>query len=511
MATRRGKSPRETRLRTKRLRKAWRDHEAAHPRLDVPSFEAGGLVLGAGTVLAKAGAFGAAWALDGADERLETLLAVAYGGAVTHEALRQVKAAAARWDAGDKAAAGVHLALSRLGRLGDPAWAARRLFIADGLMRAGVEPGIILEVVGAETAKAAPHDVQGEARVLAGNGRLSGRWTTGGGTAPGAPAVAAKRPKRPAQAAKPPSPPAVPGVGVGRMGPALSASAMGTVLVAGGRAGAGLDLGAMSGPALRRLVLFAGGVVDSGAFAAGLSATGAFAVLGILFIPATGPKGKWISVGGPGDVSYYQNPDELAIHFRYTGADGIQRTIAVLPDPHGNYRGPSGDIIARAVKVAAKYGLVISTAALVDSDQPKLCPASQPDKMSGVRGRPYEDYMKQYLNPGNPTPSGMAYYFVNPRNGTAYAIDDCQQSTGALAEYKGETYEKMVKEGGGLARGVDAGILNQANNQFKSKGTRTLIWFFSEEYAADHYREMFKKNRLKINVEWVPGPNNEKK
>jgi len=80
-----------------------------------------------------------------------------------------------------RALAVTHHALAGVGRLDDPREDSRRLFIADGLMKAGVPPTTILAALG----DAPPPDALDRAynpdqpRVPAGNGRPSGRWTAG--------------------------------------------------------------------------------------------------------------------------------------------------------------------------------------------------------------------------------------------------------------------------------------------------------------------------------------------
>jgi hypothetical protein len=72
---------------------------------------------------------------------------------------------------------------------------------------------------------------------------------------------------------------------------------------------------------------------------------------------------------------------------------------------------------------------------LLDEDEPSLCPAPGPDKLSSVRGRKYEDYVKSVVNPGNPTPSGFGYQLPNPEKfGKLVFYDDCEQATGTMIE-----------------------------------------------------------------------------
>jgi hypothetical protein len=92
-----------------------------------------------------------------------------------------VRRALAKAREGDAPLALTHLALAGAGRLTDPRDDARRLFIADGLMKAGVPPRTILQALGgapapADLARAYNPD---QPRVPAGNGRPSGQWTSG--------------------------------------------------------------------------------------------------------------------------------------------------------------------------------------------------------------------------------------------------------------------------------------------------------------------------------------------
>jgi hypothetical protein len=469
-------------LQVEQLRTQWRAHHAAVQIREALDFEAEGLVLGAGTVLAKTDA-GSTSSEDG-DGRLEALFSVAYMRPLPRQALAHVKAAAARWREGDENLAGIHLALSRLGRLDQPDEAARRLFMIDGLMRAGVPAAAILDALDFAGSAAAPMRKYSpdQPRVPAGAGRTSGEWTTGGA---GATTVAGPAPSTVAgNAAAPSTPPhpnaeiARPTVGRGHAersaqrdarprtaNPASSparaapqtrprgmahtpvqAHAPGSVAVAGaiaaGRLGAGLDLGGMSEVAVAGLARFVTGLAASEGVATAIAATGAVAAVGVLVIPNPEPQAKWIYVGGPGDVSYRINPDETALHLRYTGADGVPRAMVASPGPDGDYRGPDGRVIARRLKAAATTGLVVSTAALLGGDEDKrnLCPAQVKDN-GGELGTAYEDYAKARLNPENPTPHKIAYAYINAKTGEIVKIDDCDQKL----DFPGSTKVQITK------------------------------------------------------------------
>ena len=164
---------RETALLADQLRKAWRVREASSPIHAVLKFEAEGLVLGAGTILAEPGAD---LTPGGAGEtRLTTLLAAAYGRRMTKDVVGHIRSANARWREADQRLADLHLALTRLERLPQPREAARRLFMADGLMRAGAEPVSILKALDIDDPASAPMAKYSadQLRAPAGNGVFS--------------------------------------------------------------------------------------------------------------------------------------------------------------------------------------------------------------------------------------------------------------------------------------------------------------------------------------------------
>ena len=447
-------------------------------------------MLGAGTVLAPSGG---ATDADSRDDRLKALLSVAYGRPIADQAFGHVRAAVIRWDEGDKACAELHLALSRLARPNNPGEAARRLFMADGLMRTGIAPGTILEALDMEASagEVAAKYSPDQPRIPAGSGRASGEWTSGGGGNGGHASGTSE------------------GVnGVGR--PGLTLANITFPLPAARTLASGLDLGALSGAALSRLALFIIGLGGSGALAGAVTVGGVIAAVGVAVIPSTGPKGRWVEIGGRGDLSYYLNPDEAALRIKYTTPDGVQHVFAASPGPGGDYCGPDGRVIARLIKAGAKAGIVVSTAELVggDNDEPRVCPAAVKDN-GGERGADYEDFAKALFNPGNPTPRKMAYEFFNPATGRYVKIDDCQQQSGDLAEYKGPNFEEHYLKDDGPWQGMLRKMLKQSADQLEAKGSRSLTWFFEEKSVADKMRDVFDTKETKrsgIDVEWLPWP-----
>jgi hypothetical protein len=258
----------------------------------------------------------------------------------------------------------------------------------------------------------------------------------------------------------------------------------------------------MSAATLRGLATFISGAVESGGAAA----------FGLMLIPGrAGDRGVWVKVGGPGDVSYYHDPDVAAFTFRYTTRDGVRHFYSTMVGPNGQFPGPDGRTIARWVKTGATTSLVVSTAALVgDHEEPRLCPKPGKGRSGTTLGREYEDFMKQRLNPGNPTPSGMGYYFLDPTTGKNVEIDDCQQQTGALVEYKGPGYARHFKKDDFIANIMETGIMKQSQAQLAARGRRPLIWFFAEKSVADHFGKIFEDQRPGIDVEWVKGPRNQR-
>jgi hypothetical protein len=145
----------------------------------MPKFADGALTLGVGTKLAEARGGRRDEAAEG--ERAVALVSVALGRPLDASAATHVRRALARAREGNAPLALTHLALAGAGRLDDPRDDARRVFIADGLIKAGVAPRTILEALGApptQTDLDRAYDPD-QPRVPARNGRPSGQWTSG--------------------------------------------------------------------------------------------------------------------------------------------------------------------------------------------------------------------------------------------------------------------------------------------------------------------------------------------
>ena len=105
-----------------------------------------GLVLGAGTLLAKMGED--SLCLDGEEECILTLLAIAYRGDVPSAALGMFHRASKHWQRGDKCLAAIYLAQSGLPDIDEDA--AYRLSLAAKLVDAGMTPRNLARGSGAE-------------------------------------------------------------------------------------------------------------------------------------------------------------------------------------------------------------------------------------------------------------------------------------------------------------------------------------------------------------------------
>ncbi len=219
------------------------------------------------------------------------------------------------------------------------------------------------------------------------------------------------------------------------------------------------------------------------------------------------PIGRWVHLAGPGNISIFQSPTVPGVSFRYTTADGVREDITVAPGPNGEFRDPkTGRVFARFVKTAGALKLLISTATLLQSKDPQLC-INLKKESHGPLGRAYEDYVKAWFNPGNPTPSGFGYAFRKLRTDLPVVFDDCQKKTGILAEYKGPEYEQHLLKNDPPWWGMQAQMMIQAEDQVEASrlsGNRPIYWFFAEKTVADYMRGIFKVIYPQIHVIYFP-------
>lgn len=166
---------------SERLRNEWRKRARSCPFAPTMALTDEGLVLGAGTVLAKSCSAGGNCELSllGAEERIIALLSVAHGRAIDPSVLGNVRRASAAQRDGESVIASIHLARAGLPSLDEDA--GYRLFAADRLLASGIDTRVLLKACDIDTAivdllKGFNPD---EPRVPAGNPG-GGEWTDGG-------------------------------------------------------------------------------------------------------------------------------------------------------------------------------------------------------------------------------------------------------------------------------------------------------------------------------------------
>jgi hypothetical protein len=433
-----------------RLQKQWRDDARFHGLHASMHLEKEALVLGANTVLAKRDEDGGL-AIDGDEARLLTLLAVAYGQPVDSSVLASIRGASKFARAGDECMAAMRLALARLPQLADPEDAARRLFIADGLIAEGTAPRDIWCALEFDPAlldrlqKYSPSEL----RNPKGDGRISGRWTNGSAAAEEVTAESLS---------------------------SRIASLTARLLGRGTGRAAGLVV-----PVVGELLAM------------------------------TNSAGNWPSHGdvpGRPDLRYAFDADEHLLRIYQTPypiplveADLLggefrdrrrQRKVARLLDKGIQFdpdalppERPSPDAKGRR--------------------RPRLCIVRLPDKAGNTNplDLDYEDFVKKKQNTP-PTRRGYGYWLLNPIDGRAVVVDDCRLRTDTPIEAKRGYSDLVASAGGRIWMAVDWGY--QATRQEEASYGGEIEWHFSDKPAADWARKVFSwlpwlKN---VNVMWDP-------
>ena len=465
-----------------RLEKAWRDRKASVPINAVIKFTEEGLVLGAGTVLAPVIGSKRAVLIDDLDARLLTLLSAAHLEPIRPEAIGHLRNAAERWRLGDQPQTLVQLALSRCERLTNPEADAQRLFLADGLMAAGIEPVNVLKALDIDPAacgslsKAYNPD---QPRVLSGNGRTSGQWTIAPGAAHPVISAALSPPdpevsQSPATDAPPPRALSAVDFGV----PAAAATTLG---------------GALSEPGAWIARLSTGELVALGVAALALGSAGALINLAVVTNKSLRNDGV---IPGQPPLHYRWYGDERALILSYADASGVQHAIEAELGEDGFFRDQKGRVVGRRLPDGT---MIIDRAALFSqveakTKEPEACPAAGPDRPH-KNGLLFEDFMKKIINPGNPTPTGYGYKFPNPVTGRDVVFDDCQHRSGVLFDYKGPNYlAKLESSSRGFREGFTKNVIDEAERQIQACEGRTIVWIFADAADANKVREIFAKD-----------------
>jgi len=430
------------------LQKQWRESVSLRGFQASLSLEKDGLALGTTMLLARHNETGAL-EIEGEETKLLTLLSVAYGRPVDASILGAVHRASKHACAGDEAMAAMHIALAGLPRLADPADAARRIFIADGLLAMGVRPHDIFAALGFDPA---PLDVLGklfnpeEPRNPAGSGRVSGEWTS------------------------------------------EAEEAIETAVEAAARAAS-------------RLAPIAARAASAVAEVPGAVALLAASVPLIISTSATGKRTEG-SVQGRPDLRFAWNEDGTDLRIFRESDNQTVLTATLTPD--GKLRvGPQLVGRKRGDTVVIDPFLLPPELPMSDEDDDRrMCPKESLDRpgRSGDKGKKdknYEDQMKRWVNPGNPTPRGFGYAFFNPETGRIIIFDDCQKRSGSLFDAKGTGYAKLLNsKHDELREGVGGKLIKEALSQIAASQGRQIYWCFAERDAAKLVEKLFYDSKI---------------
>jgi hypothetical protein len=512
------------------LEKAWRDRAGVTPLTPLMAFEPDGLTLGAGTVLAPLEDLSSADAPGAQSEaRLCALLSAAYRRPIAPQAIRYIRRGAVSWRDGDKAMAAMHLAMTGLTPLRDVKGAARRLFMADALMKAGTEPETILRALDLSVSAGADRLTRysdQQYRNPKGSGVISGRWAHEGAVAGTPDPGAAPTPSGPSSAGaasgKLPAtqtalldtaPPWLKPLGGDQRQPPKGRPAQGRASPppAPVRApafevrGAAATAESEGAPVLTNLEAFAA----LASRAARLSAPAVF--FSVLLIPSNRMSPDKIAIPGYPNMHLERGFDETLWYFVYKDREGNQRRAGVQDG--GFIATVEGHIVGR---IDDRDNVVLVTAALdtvtgvmTAERGPDLCPAQEPDRPGqGATGeaRDYENRVKRVVNPYRPTPNALAYYLKNPdaRDGRV-SFDDCQHETGIMIEAKGPGFTRMWNKAQArltknpkdlMGNNVVDDLMRQGELQVdaaKISGNRPIIWYCQDQELIDDIKRRFKE------------------
>jgi hypothetical protein len=442
------------------LQKKWNDGARFRSLHASMSLAKNGVVLGAKTILVGRDDDGSL-ALDDEDAKIPTLLSVAYGRPVNASVLGKLRRASDHARAGDECKAAMEIALA-LPVLDDTSDAARRLFVADGLLADGVAPRDIWTALEFDPAAldALEKYNQDQPRVPAGSGRPSGRWTSADAVASAAAATAIAR-------------------GAEWDTSEVAAAMRAIVARLAARLPGALGIAAEVTSRVAPPLAFASALLES---------------------PGTGGSLVQGTVRDFPDLTYSRQQDETALNI-VSSASG-HTILTLYPDGHGQF-------IDRQTGVAAHLNddeLVIGPPAMAvpqaqaraDTKDPDMCPEPGLDLpgMIGSRGKrskAYENYMKLFLNPGDPTLPGFGYQLPNPgAGGELVYYDDCHHETGAMAEYKGPGYARLINSlSAEKVAAMAARWIRQATRQIDASEERQIVWFFAEQRAFEFASEAF--------------------
>ena len=450
------------------LRERWRARLIDTPIRKEMEFTAQGLALGANTLLAKRGGGDPCWHEKDDDGRLSALLSAAYGRRVSTSALKHIRRAVLRQHEGDAPLAAMHLALASLGKLREPQDGARRLFMTEAFLDAGVGPDDVFAALGlGESDPLLTKYSPSQPRVPKGSGRPSGQWAREAFAMVGRAATAVER--------------------------ELIVTTR-TVASAAGLSPAEVAAERQATSVMGRLS------VTEGEWFAALApeAAGPVVVLGVLLIPTNRSLDREGPIPGQPGWRYHWNGAETALYFGQDGTRAGPREIRAFPGKDGKFRDTQGHAVG-AILPDGRVAIQLSALAdaLVDKNEPNICPVPTKDRPgSRENNKDYEDFVKRFVNPDNPTPRGLGAGLINPKTGKIVMFDDCQRSTGIMIEAKGAIYAHLLNMQKIIPNWETAGdLITQAKNQVAASQGRPIIWFFGSEEAANEARELAKRHK----------------
>jgi hypothetical protein len=466
--------------------------------LDVlPTIREPGLVLGAGTLLARMhrNRRGEEWlALDADEERLLALLSAVSGRQISPRVMHHLSRASQQWRHGDKVMAHIEISFARLPRL-ETKDDAFRLFLAEDLLAKGFTPERLTLDLGFD-ARLLKYDPE-EPR------DWKGRWTR----VPGSATTEAQDAVVPKAAFSRPS----------------------------------SFLGPVTRIAIAALKIFAKRFNVAAIF------------FDAIFIPTPNDGGIVEGdVPGMSGVRYRREGPTLNLEITAAADDGSQVTVWTARRPDGFYVEKNGNPLGRDLDDSIYLNVDAVTAALVkagadlptggpttgsnseegakenvdpsvSSREPKLCPDPSPDQKGGrnkIFDIAYPEYVNdEIVNPGlPPLPPALAFSLSNPISGSDVHFDGCKYTTGDLQEHKGHYADLVAKP---FFTDEDEGkltneFIEQAERQIQANTARNMItgrvntiqWNFDERETADFAWNIFRKNKFLgeglIRIHYVP-------
>lgn len=260
----------------------------------------------------------------------------------------------------------------------------------------------------------------------------------------------------------------------------------------------------------------------------------AAAFFGTLFLPA--PRHLDASDGtlpDAPDYSYHFDQEAGHLTITHTFDDGTSATVfdgrydkdGVFRDADGNaigrFLGDSVALDADAVRgyearrrsdAAAPPGAIAQSTATT-RDDPKVCPAPEPDKPGGKNNAgaiAYEEWVGERVGGVVPPGLGLAIRMINADGKPVY-LDNCVDPTHSLVEAKGfnygVAYEKWITKGDNRPWiWYESGMMKQAASQVQVARDQgwNLEWHFADEKVANYMREKFLEKGYPIKVEYTP-------